>query len=567
MAPESDTRVLALMISSIAFVGAGPTTLYTLAALLNRADAGFSVTVFEAQPVAGSGSPYRKGWNDAAMLSNIASIEIPPLTETLLAWMEGKSENQLESLGFHARDADERTFVPRVALGQYFREQFDALVAKARACGLGVDIRTDCRVIDAINTVEGMLLTMDPQEGQVHQERFDHVVLATGHQWPSRQEVRPGYFLSPWPATSLAAIPAVSVGIRGSSLTAIDAAVALAGNHGRFVRQGDRLAYEPGAGTEAFGMTMMSRKGLLPEADFFFPLPHKPLTICTTAAVADLIAAPGPDLLEAAFDLFKRELAIADPDYFEAKDLQTSTLEAFGEAYFSERAASDPFEWAASNLSEARHNHENQVTVPWRYAILQMHDILAAIVPHLDGRQFDRFNRHFKPVFVDDYGAVPHESIERLLALREAGKLKILTLGDAYSIDTHRAEGGALLLKGEEQIHFPVLIEAMGQRPLSALEFPFLSLLEQGIVRDEVSADSPDVARGIVIDDAFHPVADGVAVDRLYCLSLPFIMGRHPFVQGITSSHEMGEIVGEALARRLGLDNSHASLSTTAEAA
>jgi hypothetical protein len=29
-------------------------------------------------------------------------------------------------------------------------------------------------------------------------------------------------------------------------------------------------------------------------------------------------------------------------------------------------------------------------------------------------------------------------------------------------------------------------------------------------------------------------------------------MGRHPFVQGITSSHEMGEIVGRQLALALG---------------
>ena len=58
--------------------------------------------------------------------------------------------------------------------------------------------------------------------------------------------------------------------------------------------------------------------------------------------------------------------------------------------------------------------------------------------------------------------------------------------------------------------------------------------------------------RGIVIDDAFHPIADDVPADRLFCLSLPFIMGRHPFIQGITSSHEMGEIVGEALARAVG---------------
>ena len=101
---------------------------------------------------------------------------------------------------------------------------------------------------------------------------------------------------------------------------------------------------------------------------------------------------------------------------------------------------------------------------------------------------------------------------------------------------------------GSESLHFPAFIEATGQRPLAAKEFPFPSLLTQGIVRDESSTDPSKPARGIVVDDRFHPIADGVATDLLFCLSLPFILGRHPFIQGITSSHEMGSVVGAALA-------------------
>jgi len=555
------------MISSIAFVGAGPTTLYTLAALLSRAHAGFTVTVFEDQPTAGLGTPYRPGWNDPAMLSNIASIEIPPLGETLLAWLKRQPVSGLRALGIDPREIDDRAFVPRVALGQYFRDQFDALIAKAKAGGVDIDIRTRSRVIDVANRDDGMLLTIETRKEGVTHALFDHVVLATGHQWPTQQEVRPGYFLSPWPATTLTAMAPTHVGIRGSSLTAIDTAVALAGAHGTFVRQSDRLDYEAAPGTEAFRMTMMSRKGLLPEADFFFPLPHAPLSLCTPEAVQQLIADDDADLLESAFQLFKQEMLLADPAYCEAIRLDEATLEQFSERYFADRAAADPFEWAEANLQEARDNHAARKTVAWRYAILRMHEVLAAIVPHLDGSRFERFNRHFKPVFVDDYGAVPHESIERMLALYRAGKLEILALGDDYRIDTHRPEGGVLLHMGEDERHFPVFVEAIGQRPLSAIQFPFLSLLEQGIVRDELCTEAPGGSRGIVIDDAFHPIADGVPSDRLFCLSLPFIMGRHPFVQGITSSHEMGEIVGQALADIVGAGVQAPERSTAAEAA
>ena len=84
--------------STIAFVGAGPTTLYTLDALLRQEVQGVRVTVFEAQEGVGVGTPYRPGWNDPAMLSNIASAEIPPLTQTLLAWLQSRSPAELEAL-------------------------------------------------------------------------------------------------------------------------------------------------------------------------------------------------------------------------------------------------------------------------------------------------------------------------------------------------------------------------------------------------------------------------------------------------------------------------------------
>lgn len=542
---------------SIAFVGAGPTTLYALNALLANGASGVRITVFEAQETAGLGSPYSPGWNDPAMLSNIASVEIPPVTETLLDWLQARSGPEQRAMGVDLSGLHDRTFLPRVVLGRYFESQFAVLVERLRAAGNDVEVRTRCRVVDAVNRPEGLELTVMPaSQREVARPVFDHVVLATGHQWPSQQEVRPGYFQSPWPATTLSQIPATGIGIRGSSLTAVDAAVALARSHGSFLRQDGILAYQPAPGTDAFHITMMSRKGLLPEADFYFPLPHAPLTICTPEAIERRIARGGERLLDEVFDLFRRELLALDPGYAEATGLADATLESFSQAYFAARAGADPFAWAAANLAEARANHDAKVVVAWRDAILRMHEAIAVIVPHLDGPQFERFSRDFKPVFVDIYGAVPHESVERMLALHRAGILAVMALGDDYSLDTHCPEGGARLTRDGREHHFPIFIEATGQRSLGAIQFPFLSLLEQGIVRDEMSTDVTGRSRGIAIDDIFHPVADGLPADRLFCLSLPFIMGRHPFVQGITSSHAMGETVGRRLAGALGARSS-----------
>ncbi|WP_312145659.1 FAD/NAD(P)-binding protein [Brevundimonas sp.] len=545
---------------SIAFVGAGPTTLYTLKFLLADPLRDVRITVLEAKAEAGVGSPYSPGWNDPAMLSNIASAEIPPVTETLLGWVQARSGAELREMGIEVADFDDRTFAPRLVLGRFFRDQFRRLVEAAREGGVAIDVRTGCSVVDVVNQAEGVDLTWSADEAAPTTARFDHVVLATGHQWPSRQQVRPGYFASPWPAAALAEIPPIDVGIRGSSLTAIDAAVALAGAHGAFVRREARLDYEPAPGTEDFRITMMSRKGLLPEADFYFPLPHAPLTICTPEAIGRLIKEGEEALLDRAFDLFRREMIAVDPGYAAAIGLADASLEAFGEAYFAARAAADPFAWAASNLAEARATHAARATVPWRDALLRMHEVMAAVTPHLDSVQFSRFSRSLKPVFVDAYGGVPHESVERMLALHRAGKLEVLALGDDYRIDTQPPEGGARLIRGGAVRRFPVFIEATGQKVLGAIQFPFLSLIEQGVVRDASSDEETDGARGVEIDDHFNLVADGLPTDRLFCLSLPFIMGRHPFAQGLTSSHAMGEIVGRRLASILG--DGHASIDT-----
>jgi uncharacterized NAD(P)/FAD-binding protein YdhS len=346
----------------------------------------------------------------------------------------------------------------------------------------------------------------------------------------------------------LATVPPCSVGIRGTSLTAIDAAVALAVEHGAFTEgEGGGLAYRPSTETSGFRLTMMSRKGLLPEADFYHPIPYEPLSICAPEAIESLVASPAGDLLESAFDLFKQELAASDPGYADQIHLDALGLEDFCDSFFAERLATAPFAWAERNLKEARRNFAAEITVPWRYAILRMHEVIELIVPYLDDGEFARFSKFWKPVFVDDYATVPHESIERMLALHRAGRLELLSLGEDYGIDSQRPEGGATLHLSDRHLHFPVFIEATGQRPLKAKEFPFPSLRKQGIIRDEPSAKNIP-PRGIAIDDAFHPVSDDLPADRLFCLSLPFILGRHPFSQGITSSHEMGSVVGEQLA-------------------
>ncbi len=150
-------------------------------------------------------------------------------------------------------------------------------------------------------------------------------------------------------------------------------------------------------------------------------------------------------------------------------------------------------------------------------------------------------------MFVDNYATVPHESIRRLLALHSAGKLVVTQLQDGARIDTWSSSGGALLKDRKNRVHFPAFIEAMGQQVSSAKDFPFPSLRRQGVIQDVKPDGESDPHRGIAVDGDFHPISACEPSDRLFCLSLPFLLGQHPFAQGITSSVEMAEVVAEAI--------------------
>jgi hypothetical protein len=233
-------------------------------------------------------------------------------------------------------------------------------------------------------------------------------------------------------------------------------------------------------------------------------------------------------------------------------------VETLAPAYFAAREAADPFVWAASNLAEAEQNKANRYTVQWRYAILRMHEVIAQAVPYLNEEDLGRFHKKFKTVFVDDYATVPHQSIRRLLALRRAGKLDILKLGNDYEISTDGVEQGAFVRHDEDELTFDAFIDATGQVSMSARDIPFPSLIEQGVMKPAATIGSSLVlsskteeaftrSGGIDLDAALRPRFEDNLCNQLYCAAISFLLHKMPFVQGITSAHEIGGIVSKAI--------------------
>jgi len=546
------------MIPRIAVIGCGPTGLYTLKSLA-ASSLPLSITIFEAEAEPGKGTPYHPDINDPAMLSNIPSIELPALTETLVEWLQRQNDQDLARFGVVRAAIDEREFYPRVVLGEFLRAQFLRIISIGKENGHQIEVLERHRVADIALQSDDIRLAVVLNDGSRLDAVFDHVVMATGHNWPENTEIRPGYFVSPWPAPALGKIGAVRVGILGTSLSAIDALMTVATANGAFhFDAAGELQYQPAGGSEAFHATMMSRKGLLPEADFYCPIPYLAPKVCTSEAVDALIATGRRDLLDDVFDLFRREIVAADPEYAASVGLSELDVETFAAAYYAERTESDPFVWAAKNLAEAEYNRERRYTVPWRYAILIMHEIVARVVPHLDETDLKRFHRSFKGVFVDNYATVPLMSIRRLLALHRVGKLDILKLGEDYEVSQEEVSRGAAVKVGEGRHVFDAFIDATGQSSLSATDLPFPTLVSQGGVRRSetpkagaLMADDGSVPTvrtgGIDVDEQYRPKLDQLLCNRLYCAAISFLLHKEPFVQGITSACEIGDKVAKAI--------------------
>lgn len=545
------------MSSRICIIGSGPTGIFTLKTLISSSIP-LSITVFEAEHIVGKGTPYLPGANDPVMLSNIPSIEIPLLTETLVDWLNRQNDEYLGLFSIVRANINGREFYPRLVLGDYFRSQFDAIVEAGRNKGHAIQVLAGHRVTDiALGTKD--IRVRASNHADCFDAVFDHVVMATGHNWPENTEVKPGYFASPWPAAELQNACRGKLGVLGTSLSGIDALLTVATSSGSFVyNEAGTFQFVPAAGREDFSATMMSRKGLLPEADFYCPLPYLDPKICTEQAVENEISAGSSGLLDRIFELFRQEIVAADPDYAADIGLGQMTVETFADAYYGRRSDTDPFIWAAANLAEAEFNILRQITVPWRYAILITHEIIEKAVAHLNTEDLKRFSRSFKSIFIDEYATVPHLSIKRLLALRNAGRLDILKLGKDYEISTDGLDRGALVRVGQHEEFFDSFIDATGQSSLSVNELPFPTLLKQRGIQAATTPEPADYfgseenisfqrTGGIEVDHAYRPKGTSLLTNRLYCVAIPFLLHKRPFVQGITSAAELGETAALAI--------------------
>lgn len=511
----------------IAIIGSGPTGIYTFFSLLNNKTP-LSISVFEQEKEAGVGMPYSAEDNSRLMLANIASIEIPPLFITYLDWLKTQSQTHLARYGVDKNSLHDRQFLPRILLGEFFRDRFLAIVEEAKKRGFAVQIYKSSCVTDIDAHADGVTLSVNDKP---FMENVDLAIVATGHVWPDEDEATRAYFPSPWSGLMDAEVRPCHVGIMGTSLSGLDATMAVVMQHGIFVDDQFRLAEK----SQGLKMTLMSRTGILPEADFYCPIPYEPLAILTQAVAEAEIKKGADGLLDRIFTLMVKELRNADPQWCDAINLHRLNADTLLDAWFADRKKHDPFLWAEENLQEVVRNKHEKRTVAWRYTVLRLHDVVGEIVPHLNEKDSERFKMGLARVFIDNYAAIPPQSIRRLLALREAGIISILTLGNEYELDI--GNDRTVITTQDATWQFDVFIDARGQKPLKTKDLPFPTLRKQLLATgDEI----PDVGEDYTLQ------APESLCGRVAFGAIPWLMHDQPFVQGLAECAERGKAMAKA---------------------
>nr|WP_306269352.1 FAD/NAD(P)-binding protein [Pararhizobium sp. IMCC3301] len=496
-----------------------------------------SIEVFEATDEAGTGMPYRQGTNADYMLCNAFSREIPPITRPLIDWLESRPPRELSEWELSTHDLSPRAFYPRTLIGEYLSSEFDALCCKAKNAGFDLIINTCCNVTD-ISVNGGQARVTYAKDGEEAHKQFDIVIIATGHKWPAVPTIDDVQLVSPWPYSNIEALPDANIGVLGSSLSAIDAVIALGHAHGHFDDHSDHITWHPNSAESGLRVTMVSRTGVMPEGDFYYPFPYEPLQHLTEDAVAAEIAKGKDGLLQRTFALLCAELDASDPSYLKHLGKAARTLEGFAPGYFSHRQEIGGLAAVKDDLAETRKSMKQRQTVPHRYALLRGHEVFGEVLRHLSDADYKQFSKDLMPVFGDCYAAVPHLSLARIVAMYDAGVLELLATVDNARFS--QSEEGQISVETEDgRRTFQAVIDARGQsaEPLSKLPFPSLAAC--------FPVDSTPVLEPFRLDIG----ASGCA--QIYCLALPQILERYPFSQGLANCDKLAKDVVSDVADRL----------------
>jgi uncharacterized NAD(P)/FAD-binding protein YdhS len=565
----------------IAIIGGGTAALYFLKAFVNAGNRETSVDIFEATENIAVGMPYSNYWSNDEHTVNIACKELPELVEEPHEWLMRQSDALLNQHGIKREDFSPLYIFPRRLFGQFHEAQFYALLKKAQQNQQMINVHTSCQILDIENIPQHNHLRIQLHDGIW--VNFDIVVIATGHEWPKQKEdLIDGYYDSPFPLHKLNKSFTHPVGLLGSSLTAVDAMKTLAIQHGRFIPlDNGGLKYIPHKGTDNFRIIMHSRRGLLPSIRYY--LEHSRIRMYENISLQqieeNIYQNNGYLSLDYIFQRsYKDIVAEKDPEVYAA--IKEMSLEQFVDYYYQQEGiySTDPFAFFQQQIHVSKNSEANQQPLYWKEAIEDTVYTLNFHAKSLSAEDMIRLRKYLMPLYYHAVIFLPYESCDVLIALRNAGKVDIVKLGNDSSVSVDPTREGAIVSFTEgsgvnHQTYYQTFIDCRGQRQLQLEDFPFktlidnssvsparvkfISLGEVGRVKNQLplgctieQIDKKYYLRlpGLAFNDTFQVIdKNGEVNKRIYILAGPYIKGLSPDLSGIPFCNDASRIIVDAI--------------------
>lgn len=546
----------------IGIIGGGPAALFMYKRLIEGFDNDFEIEIFERKSRLGAGMPYSLDGSGIEHVTNVSGNEIPDLVNTVSEWIQNVSFNVLVAFNIDRENLNEYKVLPRLLFGQYLEDQFTLMLNKAKDAGIVTKIHFNTHIVDVIDDVMHGTVKLHSGIGDIH--RFDRVIICTGHVWPQTQSgLVPGYFDSPYPPAKIALKLNNRIALRGSSLTAVDAARTLARSNGDFKKdENGVLKYNIHKGSENFRMVMHTRSGLLPAVRFHLEDSHlKNGSLLTEEDIAAHRNANGGFLsLDYIFERnFKDIIKDTDPEFYER--IGHLDMEGFVAEMMLLRERLDPFVLLRAEYIEAKKSIKRQESIFWKEMLAVLSFAMNYPAKYFSAEDMIRLKGTLMPLISIVIAFIPQTSCRELLALHAEGRLEIVAVGEHSEIETVPDGGIIYHYINEEGIskkeYFPTFVDCIGQPHLQYEDFPFPGLVENKIISPaRLKFRNPESGAallangdknvqlfndgyylrvpGIGINDNFQVLDQfGAYSERIYIMAVPYIGGYNPDYSGL----------------------------------
>jgi len=423
---------------NFAIIGGGLTATAMLCQFVNRVQAKavkgrlapsqIGIQIYEKQDFFGPGIPHNDKFALPFHITNMCAADmgiLEGMPGDFQDWVINNSENLREHFSYihdASFEADgsrqECNHYPRAVMGAYLKSRFQEAVQAAQKAGLAICLFPASEVVDLRQKGKKLCLSVkDLRTENYFSNEADRVLLATGHWF--EKNIQKGYFTSPWPAKKLIGDipPGAKLAVIGTSLSAIETLLTLT-SEGAFIRsETGKLVYSPSHNPRTF--VLYSRRGLLPKVRGKMG-PHRNRFLNRENIDRLLAENQGNLTLVSIFKLLDSELEAAYGQPIDWDEIINPT--------------GKPADLLQGYLDDAVNGDGPNGELIWQTILHQSFDRVRDLYLNLSLEERRHFDKNYTSVFFTHAATQPAINAEKLLALMEAGIVKVCKLGDNYQL-------------------------------------------------------------------------------------------------------------------------------------